>query len=188
MQADNISLSLAVTVRYIAPTIHDEIRMCTSSIFRRMAAVAMIMAGCVFSASSQTITNSDQASRVVELLNNVKTAVQTGRYANPTEVYKIVSIRLAVCAVVYGMLSKDPNVEQSKRTGYTMASNVMYRASTAIFPGTTASFKESLLKARDELLQIRARSDNKAMFYFLRNCKDLTDPMSVEGAVRELLL
>ncbi len=69
-----------------------------------------------------------------------------------------------------------------------MASNIFFRAATTLYPGDAASFKHDLDNAKDGLLDIRRRSDSKAMFYFLRNCRDSSNPTLVEGAVRELLL
>ncbi len=54
----------------------------------------LVMTGSNLSASGQTTRTGDQASLTVELLNNVHNAVKTSQDKNPTEAFKIVSIRL----------------------------------------------------------------------------------------------
>ena len=153
----------------------------SSTHLKRLAAALVIVTGCVCSSRSQTITYSDQASALVELLNNIKRAVQNGGHANPTEVYRTVSIRLVHCAIIHSLNFKEQNSEQS-RSG----TNILMRAATALYPGNAEAFKRVLKDAGHELLPVLG--DKKAMFYLRRNCRDLWKADSVEGAVTELLL
>ena len=163
-------------------------RMCTSWIFKRALVTAMIAAGCVISARSQMPAAPDQTSNLVELLNNIKNAVQGGHYTNPTDAYKTVSSRLTMCAMTYGLLSKNSKTEQSERHMFEAASSLYSRAAAALYPGGPEEYRSVLKRSRDELIRLRLKSDEKGMFYLLRNCADFSKAGSVEGAVRELFL
>lgn len=59
------------------------------------------------SVRSQTITSFDPQSVLVELLNSIKSVVESDRYRNPTEAYKTVSIGLTQCAAAYQISSEN---------------------------------------------------------------------------------
>lgn len=69
------------------------------------------------------------------------------------------------------------------------ASMEAYRkAAVTLYPGTQDAFMRDVEVTKSELLS--TPNDKKKMFYFLRNCKDFSDPQpeTVLNAVTELEL
>ena len=147
-------------------------------------ALGMMASHCL--AQVQQAPASDKTSSLVDMLSNIKNAVQSGRYRDPSAVYKTVSVRLAECAITYGMLSGIPDNSQAAKDKDSENSQLYYRAATALYPGTADDFKHELEKSKERLIQLR--SDKKALFYFVRNCRDLSQPAALQGAISELLL
>jgi hypothetical protein len=153
------------------------------SLFGHIAAVAAIVTGCVGSARSQAITNFDPPSVLVELLNNIKSVVESHRYGNPAEVYKTVSIGLGQCAMAYRSFSENQTTPKNTKG---MAVSIMFsQAATALYPDDAQSANRALETPKDDSLQILS---DKGLFFFLVNCDHSLKSGSAESAVGELLL
>jgi hypothetical protein len=137
-------------------------------------------------AAAQPTLNEDQTALLVEILSKIRTAVQDGHDPNQPNPYKVISLRLGQCAVIFRMSSETSNFESPLRTQYRDASNILFRAGSAIYPGNEETLNTELKNSQDFFLKLRA--DKRVMFYFLRNCRDFLKPDTVAGAVGELLL
>jgi hypothetical protein len=137
-------------------------------------------------ATAQPTLDGTQTAILVEILSRIKTAVQDGHYPSQPNPYKVISLRLGQCAVIFRMSSEIDNSESPLRTQYRDASNVFFRAGSAIYPGNEETLINDLKNWQESALKLR--SDKKAMFYFLRNCRDFLKPNTVASAVSELLL
>jgi len=156
------------------------------SIKRASIALPLVVWALSNSATAQPTLDPDQTSTLVEILNRIRTAVQDGNYPSQPNPYKVISLRLGQCAVTFRMSAESSNSESSIRTQYWNASNVLFRAGSAIYPGNEETLNKELKDSAEFLWKIR--SDKKALFYFLRNCRDFLKPDTVASAVSELLL
>jgi hypothetical protein len=152
---------------------------------KRTTTVLPIVLALSGAASAQTLDET-QTSILIEILNKIKTAVEDGHYPSQPNPYKVISLRLGQCAVIFRMSSETSNSKSPLRTQYQDASNVLFRAGSAIYPGNDGTLNIELKNSEDFFLKLR--SDKKAMFYFLRNCRDFLKPDTVASAVGELLL
>jgi hypothetical protein len=84
------------------------------------------------------------------------------------------------------MLSKKPDLNQNYKAWLLVSSELYSRAATALYPDSTESLEKDIKNTRDEMKAILA--DKKRVFYFVRNCKDLSDKQSEAGAILELLI
>jgi len=151
--------------------------MLASSLIQRSTAVIIILlGGCDLSGRAQTTFSGEQTSLLVELLKNIKGAVQSGRYENLTDVYKTVSIRLAQCSIIYGILAQREGTKQSAHAAY---SSIYFRAASALYPENYESFKRALEQSKEDLVKLRQDEDKKAQIQHLRNCADFSEPNSV---------
>lgn len=160
--------------------------MCLVAILRRTTAALLIVGALLTSAKTQPSTTIDQASVLVEMLANIKSAVESGRHNDVPAVYKTISIRLVQCAIMYRMLGGNPESAESLRTSYVTGSNVFFRAASALYPGDALAFRQEMQKLQDQLLDVQ--SDKQRLFYFLRSCRDLSRRESIRAAIAELLL
>jgi hypothetical protein len=158
-----------------------------ASLSLRRATIALTFLLVLFGpATAQPTLNEGQTAALVEILSRIRTAVQDGHYPSQPNPYKVISLRLGQCAVIFRMSAETSNSESQLRTQYRDASNVLFRAGSAIYPGDEETLNAELKSSQDFFLKLRA--DKKAMFYFLRNCRDFLKPDTVNSAVGELLL
>jgi hypothetical protein len=137
-------------------------------------------------AAAQPTLDPTQTATLVEILSKIRTAVEAGTIqANQTPTRPL-AFDLGQCAVIFRMSSETEKSDPSLRTQYWDASNVLFRAGSAIYPGNEETLNAELKNSQDFFLKLRA--DKKVMFYFLRNCRDFLKPDTVASAVSELLL
>jgi hypothetical protein len=135
---------------------------------------------------SQTQPSIDSPGAPIAVLSAIKDVIETQHHANSEEVYRIVSIRLGHCSVLYQMFSNEPKSEEEGEN-FRMLSGIYMKAAEALFPGDLGSFK-AVLKQSARDFWTKSHSDQKAAFYTVRNCRDLSKPDAVAGAIEELLL
>lgn len=147
-------------------------------------ALSIILVGIPYSTKAEQTIDPHQASILVTLLSDIKSAVEVGGPARQPEKYKIISVRLAQCAVLFRMSAENASAQETQKE-YRTASNILFRAGSALYPGNEESLLPEINKSHGALLQLTR--DKKALFYFLRNCRDFLKPGFVRGAVDELL-
>ena len=144
---------------------------------------ALLLAGSVV---GQVNFDSKRSDLLVELLGEIKAAIHNGHYPDETAAYKTVSLRLGYCAITFQMSSENEKTKTELQAQYRDASNLLFRVGSAIYPGGDGMLSKDLKEFKR--LPVRLRSDKKALFYFLRNCRDFLKPNMVASAVNELLL
>jgi hypothetical protein len=118
-----------------------------------------------------------------QLESNIRSAVENGYSANPTEVYKDVSIGLARCALAYQSFSKDSKNQSIQDRGKA-ATTLFFRAAVALYPGDAQSANQAMEQSKGDSLRILS---DKGLFFFLVNCDRLLKSGSAESALSELL-
>jgi hypothetical protein len=137
-------------------------------------------------AQAPPVAKADQIALLADMLHAIKTSVVQRRRGQEVAAYKAVSFRLAQCAAAYGTLARDVSTDAATRAWYTATTDVYAKASAALYPDTADAYHRTVGNLSDAIMKIR--SDQKALFYFLRNCKDFADPkpQAVDNAVIEL--
>jgi hypothetical protein len=133
-----------------------------------------------------SMTQADQARATKDMLAQIRNAVAK-RLDDRTTLYKLTSKRLFVCAFMYGIFAKRPELETSYRAWYSASQNIFLEAATVIYPDTPEAMKRDFGDIKKE---IPSPTQDKEIFYLLRNCKDLSDPnaTTVGSAIDELAL
>ena len=159
--------------------------MLSGSIFARVAFTSLFIALLNPSARTWPIGEGSQVSTLVELLSEIKSAVERS-HKEQTEAYRTVSFRLAQCAIISRMLAEDHSNSQSERATYVTGSSIFFRAASTLYPGDANSFKNVMETVSESIA--RLAEDKKAWFYMGRNCRDFSERGYVALAVAELLL
>jgi hypothetical protein len=128
----------------------------------------------------------DQVALLADMLHAIKTSVVQRRRGHESASYKAVSLRLAQCAVAYSTLARDVSTDGATRAWYGATMDVYAKASAAIYPDNADAYHRAMPNMSDWIVKLT--SDQKVLFYFLRNCKDFADPkpQTVDNAVLEL--
>lgn len=120
------------------------------------------------------MTETDRTRLLIDMVGRLKNAIEKIPNSTP-ETYKTVGIRLLTCAII-------------GRSENSNASEVYAKAASVLYPNIVADREASKRAVTQDFA--RNKSDKKAAFYFVRNCRDLgdTDESTVDSAVLELTL
>jgi hypothetical protein len=137
-------------------------------------------------APSPPVAKADQVALLADMLHAIKTSVVQRHRGQEVAIYKAVSLRLAQCAAAYGTLARDASTDTATRAWYSATMDVYAKASSALYPDTADAYNRTMGNMSDAITKIK--SDQKVLFYFLRNCKDFADPkpQAVDNAVLEV--
>jgi hypothetical protein len=150
----------------------------------------LILAGLAVPARAQAplppLAKADQVALLADMLHAIKTSVVQRRRGQEVATYRTVSLRLAQCSAAYSTLARDASTDPSTRAWYGATMEVYAKASAALYPDNTDAYNRNMANMADAIARIK--SDQKILFYFLRNCKDFADPkpQTVDNAVLEL--
>jgi hypothetical protein len=86
---------------------------------------------------------------------------------------------------MFSILGKKEN-SKKMRSEYQAAFDQYMKAALAIFSGNATALKSALDSSLDDFLKVK--KNQKTAFYFLRNCRDLSQRDTLDGAVTELLM
>lgn len=136
--------------------------------------------------SMPALPRADQVAMLVDMLQAIKTSVVQRRRGQELATYKTVSLRLAQCAAAFGTLARDVSTDSVTRGWYGATLDVYAKASVALYPGNGDAYNRDIANMSDAI--IKMKSNQQVLFYFLRNCKDFSDPkpQSVDNAIMEL--
>jgi hypothetical protein len=149
----------------------------------------LILAGLAVSparAQAPPLAKADQVALLADMLHAIKTSVVQRRRGQEVATYRTVSLRLAQCSAAYSTLARDASTDAPTRAWYGATMEVYAKASAALYPDNTDAYNRNMANMADAVARIK--SDQKILFYFLRNCKDFADPkpQTVDNAVLEL--
>ncbi|MPZ55556.1 MAG: hypothetical protein GEU91_03465 [Rhizobiales bacterium] len=104
----------------------------------------------------------------VDLSWNVRAAVTKFPQDERLKLYRLASIRVTHCGVLYGLLGGVTTRDAATAEALKGASNVYYRAGMLLWPEGAAEHDKMLQTYLDKL-----RKDQKNMGLFLEGCKNL---------------
>jgi hypothetical protein len=153
---------------------------------RCIAVFLVLLAASPTRAQQPPVAKADQVALLADMLHAIKTSVVQRRRGQEVATYRTVSLRLAQCSAAYSTLARDASTDSSTRAWYGATMEVYAKASAALYPDNGDAYHRTLGNMSDAIAKIK--TDQKILFYFLRNCKDFADPkpQTVDNAVLEL--
>jgi hypothetical protein len=136
----------------------------------------------------EMLDRAQQIGAMIDMAYAVKNAIGQFERGRELPAYRAVSRRLMGCSILYSMLSKTPDKDRMQLELYSAAATVFSSTSGMLYPDPLDSYKNLYPQVKNELLALRASSDQSKMFYYLRNCKDFAKPDTIPAAIQELML
>jgi hypothetical protein len=143
---------------------------------RTRVLVAALCGWSISTAFAQTdlrppVDKADQISMSADLSWNVRAAVTKFQQDQRLKLYKLASIRVTHCGVLYGLLGSVTVGDPDTKAALEGASHVYYRAGMLLWP-ESASEHNKMLRSAETYLD-KLRKDQKDMGLFLEGCKNL---------------
>lgn len=134
----------------------------------------------------EMLSRPNQIGATIDMLYRIKATVETYYKGRELNVYRLVSERLTGCSLLYAILAKTPNGDATQQRLYNAALMVYSQTGSFLFPDGIEAYKRSV--DRTQPIIISLRDDQQKLFYYLRNCKDFSDPQTIVTAVQEILI
>jgi hypothetical protein len=131
----------------------------------------------------------DRIGHTIDLLGSIRGAVAQHYNGQEVKVYKLVSVRLMICAGLYGVLAKQtsPSDDAAQQAAFAEAVGVYGLASASLYAGPPDQYQQDVSKAQAEVIKIQAEKDQPKILHLLRNCADLSTSSAVANAVADLI-
>ena len=142
----------------------------------------LLIAGCFLAAGlsrafSQTDIRpgqkEDQISLSVQLSWNVRAAITKYQKDQRLRLYKVASVRLTQCSVLFGLLGRATTSDPRAASALNVVANAYYRAGGLVWTGSTSEHDAMFRDAGTYVSKLR--NNEKDLQTFLRGCEDLGD-------------
>jgi hypothetical protein len=120
----------------------------------------------------------------------LKGAVAETKKDRAGEAYKRIAVQLFKCALLYGVLSKDPPPGGPNAITFTNVSEIFNQISGFLYADSIANYKSDVIAAKQDILNVRKNNEKQKMFYLLRNCSELAEGQgkTLQNAIAELMM
>jgi hypothetical protein len=160
------------------------------AILRCLLATELLLGTLLPSFAQSPQVRADRVGHAIDLLGSIRSTVAQGYSGQEVKVYKLVSVRLLMCAGLYVILAKKTPAsddDAARVAAFAEGSAVYALASSWLYAGPPDQYQQDVSKVQADVLKITAENDQTNLLHLLRNCADLSSSSTVTNAVADLL-